>query len=156
MPLAPDAPGDNQLVYTALGPGLTQPCDSTRISLLGSMRWFIAGNSQVKYVMRSWLVTCGKVPSMNEISEVQSSHSLSLVNLGLYSDYFSHLECSSSFCFAGFFSMFSIISNVSPSDGPSLATPISQVQSLIHSKSPQTLTAFPSVLFMGTFRACNY
>ena len=95
MPLAPDVPGDVQLVYIALGPGLTQLCESTRVSLLGSMRWFIAGNSQVKYVMRSWLVTCGKVPSMNEISEVQSSHSLSLVNLGLYSDYFSHLECSS-------------------------------------------------------------
>ena len=51
MPLAPDASGDNQLVYIALGPGLTQPCESTRVSLPGTMRWFIAGNLQVKYVI---------------------------------------------------------------------------------------------------------
>ena len=71
MPLAPDASGDNQFVYTALGPELTQPCESTRVSLPGTMRWFIAGNLQVKYVMRSWLVTCGQVPSMNAIFEVE-------------------------------------------------------------------------------------
>ena len=72
MPLGTDAPGDNQLVYMALGPGLTQPYDGTRVSLLGRMRWFIAGNSQLKYVMRSWLVTCGQVPSMKAILELET------------------------------------------------------------------------------------
>ena len=35
MPLAPDAPGDNQFVYTSLSPEHIQPCDSPRFSLLG-------------------------------------------------------------------------------------------------------------------------
>ena len=34
VPLAPDAPGDNRLVYTAPGPELTQPHDSSGVSLL--------------------------------------------------------------------------------------------------------------------------
>ena len=35
VPLAPDAPGDNHLVYTALGSEMTQLCDSPRVSFLG-------------------------------------------------------------------------------------------------------------------------
>ena len=34
VPLASDAPGDNQCVYTFLSPELIQPCDSPRFVLL--------------------------------------------------------------------------------------------------------------------------
>ena len=44
----------NQLIYMALGPEPTQPCDSPCVSLLGRTRWLVAGISQVKNVMRSW------------------------------------------------------------------------------------------------------
>ena len=37
VPLAPDAPGDNQFVYTSLSPELIQPCDSPRFFLLGKV-----------------------------------------------------------------------------------------------------------------------
>ena len=37
VPLAPDAPDDNQFVYTSLSPELTQPCDSPRFFLLGKV-----------------------------------------------------------------------------------------------------------------------
>lgn len=37
VPLAPDAPGDNQCVYTSLSPELIQPCDSPRFFLLGKV-----------------------------------------------------------------------------------------------------------------------
>ena len=37
MPLASDAPGDNQFVYTSLSPETTQPCDSPRFFLPGKV-----------------------------------------------------------------------------------------------------------------------
>ena len=37
MPLASDAPGDNQFVYTSLSPELILPCDSPRFFLLGKV-----------------------------------------------------------------------------------------------------------------------
>ena len=35
VPLAPDAPGDNQFMDMSLSPEHIQPCDSPRFSLLG-------------------------------------------------------------------------------------------------------------------------
>ena len=35
VPLAPEAPGDNQCVYTSLNPEWIQPCDNPRFFLLG-------------------------------------------------------------------------------------------------------------------------
>ena len=37
VPLAPDAPGDNQFVYTSLSPEPTQPYDSPRFSHFGKV-----------------------------------------------------------------------------------------------------------------------
>ena len=37
VPLAPDAPGDKQFVYTFLSPELIQPCDSPRFFLFGKV-----------------------------------------------------------------------------------------------------------------------
>ena len=55
---APDAPGDNQFVYTFLIPEPIKPCDSPRSPFLGKLTWLIAANSQLKYVMRSCWLAC--------------------------------------------------------------------------------------------------
>ena len=55
---APDAPGDNQFLYTFLIPEPIQPCESPRSPFLGRLTWLIAVNSQLKYVMRSCWLTC--------------------------------------------------------------------------------------------------
>ena len=53
MPLAPDAPGDNQFVQNifslVIAPGPP---------FLGRLTWLIAANSQLKHGMRSWWFTC--------------------------------------------------------------------------------------------------
>ena len=55
---APDAPVDNQFVYTFLIPEPIKPCDSPRSPFLGKLTWLIAANSQLKYVMRSCWLAC--------------------------------------------------------------------------------------------------
>ena len=68
MPLAPDAPGDNQFVDTSLSPEHIQLWTrDSHISFviapgdpfLGRLTWLIAANSQFKHGMRSWWLACG-------------------------------------------------------------------------------------------------
>ena len=58
VPLAPDAPGDNQFMGTSLSPEHIQPRDNPGSPFLGRLIWLIAANSQVKHGMRSWWLTC--------------------------------------------------------------------------------------------------
>ena len=52
MPLAPDAPGDNQFVGTSLSPEHIQLHDNPVSSDVGRLTWLIAANSQLKHRMR--------------------------------------------------------------------------------------------------------
>ena len=58
VPLAPDAPGDNQFVDRFLSSEHIQPRDNPGSPFLGRLIWLIAANSQVKHGMRSWWLTC--------------------------------------------------------------------------------------------------
>ena len=55
VPMARDAPGDNQFVNTSLSPEHIQTRDNPGSPFLGRLAWLIAANSQLKHGMRSWL-----------------------------------------------------------------------------------------------------
>ena len=57
MPLAPDAPGDNQFVDRFLSSEHIQPRDNPGSPFLGRLTWLIPANSQLKHGMRSWLTS---------------------------------------------------------------------------------------------------
>ena len=59
VPVARDAPGDNQFVNTSLSPEHIQTRDNPGSPFLGRLAWLIAANSQLKHRMRSWWLTCG-------------------------------------------------------------------------------------------------
>ena len=58
VPMARDAPGDNQFVNTSLSPEHIQTRDNPGSPFLGRLAWLIAANSQLKHGMRSWWLTC--------------------------------------------------------------------------------------------------
>ena len=58
VPMARDAPGDNQFVNTSLSPEHIQTRDNPGSPFLGRLIFLIAANSQVKHGMRSWWLTC--------------------------------------------------------------------------------------------------
>ena len=59
VPLAPDAPGDNQFVVKSLIPSILSLVITPGSPFLGRLTWFIAANSQFKHGMRSWWLACG-------------------------------------------------------------------------------------------------
>ena len=58
VPMARDAPGDNQFVNTSLSLEHIQTRDNPGSPFLGRLAWLIAANSQLKHGMRSWWLTC--------------------------------------------------------------------------------------------------
>ena len=87
MPLAPDAPGDNQFVQNifslVIAPGPP---------FLGRLTWLIAANSHLKHGMRSWLTS---IPSSKHGRKIGSGREpfINLVTLVLIRGYFPHVEC---------------------------------------------------------------
>ena len=51
VPLAPDAPGDNQFVVKSLIPSILSLVITPGSPFLGRLTWLIAANSQVKHGM---------------------------------------------------------------------------------------------------------